>query len=177
MAGLIQDVGMLALDAAEPGIYADIATLQADHVTTARHEHEHERLGVDHAAAGAWLIESWGLPERYCQAVSASHDVVNAPVDPEHAVVARSVAMSGRIADIIYGHDQKISIQRALALGSMGEDLSKEVLGTLVERVAEELVDIGTVFELDLGEEDWLSGGSASAIELLQKDERVAPQR
>ena len=35
-----------------------LGELQKDHVRLARHERE--RLGIDHADAGAWLVDEWG---------------------------------------------------------------------------------------------------------------------
>src|SRR5690606_32145114 len=68
---LLQDIGMLALTRVIPDLYAD-AQDQARHDTVIRTERE--RLGVDHAAVGGWLLKSWRFPDTIEQGVASSHE-------------------------------------------------------------------------------------------------------
>ena len=174
MAGLIQDIGMLALDAVEPELYAPLGQQQRDHRKVV--SQERQVLGVDHASIGAWLINEWNLPEHYCQAILASHEPQETAVDPEHISLARSVALGALVADILYGHDQRVAIDRTLALGAVGEELTAEILPVLLERVAEELTGIAQVFELDLGDAAWLETRRESAVQLLSTSLACAPK-
>ncbi|MGW8179539.1 MAG: HDOD domain-containing protein, partial [bacterium] len=62
LAGLLQDIGMLALQALTPEVYGDICRRAGgDH--TKLYELEKEFLGTDHTEVGAWLAEMWHLPE------------------------------------------------------------------------------------------------------------------
>jgi diguanylate cyclase (GGDEF)-like protein len=73
LAGLLQDIGMLALQALATREYGAISE-------TAGHDHsrlielEQRIIGADHAQIGSWLAEQWGLPEEYIEAIKASHD-------------------------------------------------------------------------------------------------------
>jgi hypothetical protein len=70
VAGLLHDIGRLALIAAYPDKYANLLTL-IDRMFREDPGFDllsHERLlfGMDHFAAGSWLAERWGLPPWLC---------------------------------------------------------------------------------------------------------------
>ena len=67
LAGLLQDVGMLALDKAVPDLYRGGEAIQRDHIALA--ELEKKRLQTDHAEVGGWLMRTWNLPERLHRAI------------------------------------------------------------------------------------------------------------
>jgi HD-like signal output (HDOD) protein len=60
LAGLLQDVGMLALDHSKPGFYAELPA-PADH--RALMTYERQRINADHAQVGAWS-RAHTLPRR-----------------------------------------------------------------------------------------------------------------
>jgi hypothetical protein len=66
VAGLLHDIGRLALIAAYPDKYANLLTLidRMFREDPGFNLLSHERLlfGMDHFAAGSWLAETWGLP-------------------------------------------------------------------------------------------------------------------
>ena len=71
LAALLQDVGMLALDQARPGLYRGGEAMQRDHAALA--DMERKRLQTDHAEVGGWLMRNWNLPERLHLAIEHSH--------------------------------------------------------------------------------------------------------
>jgi len=71
-AGLLQDVGRLALAMRRTGPYRS-ALSEAAWQERPLHEVERALLGFDHAAVGAALLRRWGLPEGVSAAVGASH--------------------------------------------------------------------------------------------------------
>jgi HD-like signal output (HDOD) protein len=72
-AALLHGVGQLALFQDAPADYAGLVqnayVCEIDLL-----ESERDSVGVDHAALGGMILESWGLPEPLCHAVSAHHD-------------------------------------------------------------------------------------------------------
>ena len=67
-AGLFHDIGRLALLVSEPAFYdwmiargGDLPALERTH------------FGLDHCAAGAWLIEHWGLPKAFVEVALHHH--------------------------------------------------------------------------------------------------------
>lgn len=76
LAGLLHDLGMLALDKIDSGFYVRLEQqklLMADLI-----EAEKEQIGADHCQTGYWLLEKMGLPRLY-------QDVAHFHHAPEHA--------------------------------------------------------------------------------------------
>ena len=98
LAGLLQDVGILALDQAIGDLYAGGEQLQRDHESLA--ETEKKRLQTDHAEIGGWLMRTWNLPDRLVAAIAHSHQIDRAfSADPSQ-IFERCVALSGLVADL-----------------------------------------------------------------------------
>ncbi len=172
MGALLQDIGMLALDSlGEPG-YAGIGPQQRDHRKLIAHEIK--VFGIDHAAAGAWLASRWKMPMQYCQAILASHEPMETPVDAENAQLADCVAVAGLVADIFYGPDAQTCVRRALALGEQRVQLSPSVLASLLPKLIEELTEVSGLFEVDLGGPEFFEERHAAALQALEQDAQEA---
>jgi HD-like signal output (HDOD) protein len=70
-AALLCDVGLLLLAAAIPGAWPKLRARKASGVDAM--EAEREIFGVDHAAAGAYVLAQWGLPDPIVEAVGWHH--------------------------------------------------------------------------------------------------------
>jgi len=82
MAGLLHDLGTLAIDALEPRLYPQLQRPDNgfdEDICQA----ETEYVGVDHAIAGAWLAERLGLPQVYLEVMKFHHEPENVR---EHAL-------------------------------------------------------------------------------------------
>ena len=86
MAGLLHDIGRLALVTAFPLEYAAVIAHRA---TEDCYLFNAERaiLGVDHAYAGLVLAERWKFPDIMQKAVGNHHDLINQPHDSLAAIV------------------------------------------------------------------------------------------
>lgn len=69
--GLLQDIGMLALDKSMKNLYHDLGEKQQDHRYVK--QLEINSIGADHAAVGQWLLNNWGLPDDVTKLVGLSH--------------------------------------------------------------------------------------------------------
>ncbi len=139
LAALLQDVAMLALDAALPDLYVQGEELQRNHTAIA--QHEKKRLQVDHAHVGGWLMEGWHLPERLHRAIKLSHQLdLSYSADPAQ-IFNRCVALSGPIADLfLLDPEQRQFAEVALcAERSLGMDRMAfgQVLGTIGAMIPE----------------------------------------
>ncbi|MCL7928990.1 sensor domain-containing diguanylate cyclase [Halomonas llamarensis] len=90
---LLQDIGILALDAMAPKkterLYADVISC---HSTL--EEKERVSFGSDHAAVGAWLAQRWGVPGHLVSGIQQSHGpLTSIPVE------LLCLRLSGPIAD------------------------------------------------------------------------------
>jgi HD-like signal output (HDOD) protein len=72
VAGLLQDVGQLALATAAPDAFRHCLAEAAWH-NRPLHEVEREILGCDHAQTGAALLVLWQMPDSVVAAVAGSH--------------------------------------------------------------------------------------------------------
>lgn len=90
-AGLLHDLGQLALAANFPGEYAEALDYRAHHdcfITLA----ERDVLGLDHAEVGGLLAEAWHFPEVLRQALADHHEPA--------AATANSLANLMHVADV-----------------------------------------------------------------------------
>lgn len=72
VAGLLHDVGRLALGMIKPIEYANLLTAntkEAVNILSA----ERELFGMDHCEAGRWLTESWKLPKVFVEVAGRHH--------------------------------------------------------------------------------------------------------
>lgn len=86
-AGLLHDVGSLVLATRMPEEYAAIGE-QARATGSPIHQVEFERLGVDHAGVGTYLLALWGLPREVLNIVAFHHEpwTASTPLDCASAV-------------------------------------------------------------------------------------------
>ncbi len=93
LAGLLQDIGMLALDRVNATLYAGLRQGQMNHEQVCATEVA--ALGFDHAKFGAALLQKWGLHDRTVGAVVGSHTDQS---ESEQNFLA-CIAASGAVAD------------------------------------------------------------------------------
>lgn len=93
LAGLLHDVGRLALLATLPEDYAPLFEAGLDELTLAGQERA--RFGIDHAEAGAWLAERWQLDLLFCDSLRYHHEPLER-VNSAHPL-ARIVALAERL--------------------------------------------------------------------------------
>jgi HD-like signal output (HDOD) protein len=74
-AGLLHDVGRLGLFVTYPERYAELLERAQG---AGMMELERQAFGMDHCEAGAWLAQTWGLPEEVQRAASGHHQPPNA---------------------------------------------------------------------------------------------------
>jgi diguanylate cyclase (GGDEF)-like protein len=147
LAGLLQDIGMIALDRSKPDLYQGMAETQRVHAEIL--PHERKRIGVDHAEVGAWLMRQWNLPERLWRAVEGSHKVdTRRAITPEDGF-ARCVALSGPIADAYLGPKEA----SARALNEVAQQterifgMRREGFGAVVQRITALIPETESVFD------------------------------
>lgn len=100
VAGLLHDVGRLALCKVAPDRFGDaIATARAKGMLL--YEAEREALGVDHATLGGMLLRKWNLPFSLVNAVLYHHDPARASKPEASAVIHLADILS---CALFHGH-------------------------------------------------------------------------
>ncbi|MGH8265184.1 MAG: sensor domain-containing diguanylate cyclase, partial [Steroidobacterales bacterium] len=148
LAGLLQDIGMLALDRCRPDTYRDIGAIQLNHREL--QAHERKLLGTDHVEVGAWLMRNWNLSPRLCNAIGQSHRVTNQRVIEPGEVFNCCVAVCGSIADIfLLDADHRPFVETAQAVErSLG--LDKEAFGKLLAAVGALVPETEKLFDAEI---------------------------
>ena len=72
LAGLLHDVGRLALTVVEPLQYSNLL-LAAEENTMNVLDEERQLFGLDHCQAGRWLAEQWKLPPHFAEIAEHHH--------------------------------------------------------------------------------------------------------
>jgi len=150
LAGLLQDVGMIALDRSVPELYRDTAAVQPDHREIAAHERR--RIGLDHAAVGAWLMRQWNLPERLSKAIEQSHKVdLRRAVGPDD-IFLRSVGLSGQIADEFLqpGRQEGKGMNELAQQVARVFGMDQARLGDVITRISELIPEMESIFDTDM---------------------------
>lgn len=146
VSGLLQDLGMLALNKVMPDLYTDIGDLQDDHV--ALREHEVNAVGVDHADVGAWLLSEWNIPACIVDAVRFSHCAERSDVQTDEGVAARVLSLSNDFADIwLYG-DLQQSLPELVASAHALLELESGVIAKIFETLSERISESEEIFDL-----------------------------
>lgn len=144
LAAVLQDIGMLALNELDPDIYGVIFHSARSHRQLT--SFEEREYASNHAVIGAWLAESWGLPEKYTQLIAASHQL---PKEiPESEVELRVLALSGLLADPWLLNNKEISMTLAFQAGQDYLNLDEQRFSHLLLRLQDQLPEIAKLFDI-----------------------------
>ena len=94
-AGLLHDIGRLALLACHPNEYGNLLAVVRENDFDEL-EGERQMFDVDHCAAGEWLGRHWNLPGDMVAAIATHHQR-----SPDDASIESIVAAAARIADAL----------------------------------------------------------------------------
>lgn len=165
LAGLLQDIGMLALNESVPELYGPV-------VEEARGNHEmlveveREKLGTDHAAVGSWLLGKWNLPENLRLAVAGSHNP-HSISDPEIDPLVHSAALAGAIAGIWTNPQTAEAAARAREMSFVLFEMPEDRFKRLLDEIAGALPASTSGLDIDIGSEEDLSVVLEQAREAL----------
>jgi len=148
LAGLLQDLGMLALDQVFPDLYLAYAGQQSVHASLIAHEEQ--SLGLTHGAVGSWLLTQWNLPDRLRLAVAGSDDPARIPAQDERATYTYCVSLSGMIAEIFLRETDDAYLQFVNQQASSLLQLTPETLMDVLEKIKERLPETERLFNTDL---------------------------
>lgn len=148
LAGLLQDLGMLALEQVFPDLYLSPAVHQSEHASLIAHEEQ--TLGLNHGAVGSWLLSQWNLPDRLRLAVAGSDDPSRIPAHDERARFTYCVTLSGMIAEIFLRKTDDAYMQFIHQQASSLLHLTPDTLIHILETIKERLPETERLFNTNL---------------------------
>ena len=141
LAGLLQDIGILALLQAQPDSYPALLDEAADNNDLLARERA--ALNCTHADIGAHLCEQWHLPRYLSTTIAASEP----PAEPAD-VFQRCVALSGCIADIWLAQDTDAAREHALQQVHRELDMDSQSFELVLQRIDQSLPDLCNMLDV-----------------------------
>ena len=167
LTGLLQDIGILVLDSLKDPAYAIESETSLKH--NERVELEKKLLGTEHSVVGAWLLQSWKLPETLVNAVMYSHSANENIAD--HDDMDRNfyycLNFSGVIADIWVDETPGETLQSIMDAVKMFLGLDNKEFNELLTEINTALPEISKVFEINLVDEEQRARVLDEAREIL----------
>ena len=153
LAGLLQDIGILALESLSPSPYQQVNKDGIKH--SERISLELNCLHTEHSYVGAWLLQSWNLPERIINAVLYSHSLNNhsAKQNTNLNRFHYCVSLSGNLADLWLEDMPDELIQSTKEAVQMFLGMDNNDINMLISNINSELQNISNLFEINLNDE------------------------
>ena len=146
--GLLQDIGMLALDKSNKHLYDGLGEQQKNHAYV--QQLEVKTLNVDHAIIGEWLLGDWGVPDEVTELVGLSH-CQNYRVDEECLMTKQKcIYLSGYVADCLLVEDELKTVKAVGELMQQELNVSMDDFIALLAHVAAQFQEMAAIFELKI---------------------------
>ncbi len=164
LASLLQDIAVLAIDRALPDFYEDLAA-HASHAQLIAHETQ--RLGVDHASVGCWLLRHWKLPESLCEMVEWSHSPTAADPETRIGLAARCLALGSEAAEMLLGDRACLKLTELSANAGAWLGIELASVGIAMEHIVAQLPEIERLYDASLTDRDACAAILEQAREML----------
>ena len=112
-AGILHDIGRVALAASMPKAYARVVEAEAREAHDLL-QRERDFCGIDHCQAGLSLVEAWGLPVVFAEVASHHHDAC-ASAKGVASLIRPSCLMADALGFPVIGYHTERSYQEILA--------------------------------------------------------------
>ncbi|MDH5736395.1 MAG: HDOD domain-containing protein [Gammaproteobacteria bacterium] len=168
LAGLLQDIGILAIDCAANELHIEYRQPLVDHKD--RVNFELKSLGIDHSNIGAWLLKSWNLPEKLHKAVLRSHSTVHNNNAPQQEIdFFHCIYISGDLADIWLSNSSDEILEQKLkdAQSLLGYD--KLEFSEFINDINDFLPETSNLFDIKLVDDNIRERILAEARTLLME--------
>ena len=146
--GLLQDIGMLALDSAVKDIYTGLGELQQDHVYI--QQLERKKVNTDHAMIGEWLLNNWGVPKGVSELVGLSHNSNFTVDDNDLLIHQKCIYLSGYLSDCLMIDEERKTFEAVAFLMQKEMNISMSDFISLLGHVASQFQEMATLFDLEV---------------------------
>lgn len=170
VAGLLRDLGVLALQQVYPADYAGLLARPIEEWNRSQCRLEEECLGINHAEVSAFLLRRWRLPEDITEAVRHHHAPEQAEELPSAvAERARLLFFASLIAQLQGSGGQAELLRDILACAREHYGMNEAGLTDFLEPLARKIQEFAGLMDLDIGACDHYPRILARAAEELVK--------
>lgn len=167
-AALMQDLGMLIVDGAQPGLYHE-GIDQTDHDSLVAYETQ--ELSMTHADVGAAMALEWGFSERMANALRLSHAEYKMDEDAdEDALFVAIVSVTGPFADYLIYSDGK-DILQLLGRARDAIGVSPAKVYEIFQKMTDMVPKLESLFSTDLLSQEKLEMFARQAGEQLDEQQ------
>lgn len=149
LSALLQDIGMLALQAIVPSEYGTL-NQKAGKDHTKLFALERDEFGVDHAEVGGWLAEQWSLPEVFRLSIQGSHSPERIEVPEKLKSTIDVVAISGWLAEVWLDRSDSMVYLRGRSWSQLVRGMRKGEIKRVASQMRSWLSDLSALFELQV---------------------------
>lgn len=164
LAGLIQDIGMLAINEIESERYGVIYHSAANHEQLFLFEKA--EFGVTHAEAGAWLLDYWGMPAFYVDLIRNSHE----PCSKKSTGEQKSIAFACKYAELWVQENQKKEMGTLISQSDECRLFSNKEIEEIISAITTQIPSINSIFETNIET-------SFSPAELIEEAKHLLVER
>ena len=169
-AGLIKDVGIMALLRVAPDDYAPILS-EYERGNHPLLEMELDHLGFTNLEISEVLMRRWNLPEDI-RLPAVAHNVMPHlwmhNDDPHLARIQRALATAGHITELLYREHKASAWEKLLQNAKRYYDISDKKITSFLKKVVTKITETGELFAIDMSLDRSLSEILAIAEEQLQ---------
>ena len=145
---LLQDIGILALSRAVPGLYEGLGAEQLHQEKLIAREKD--QFGADHSEVGAWLVDSWDFPEDIGKGILASHHAIDESEDTSTAGLGGCVALSSAIAEVFLDLTGSRRFDELAATAARHFGFSNGYLVEVLKQVGERIPEAERIYEMGI---------------------------
>ncbi|OOV86902.1 sensor domain-containing diguanylate cyclase [Oceanospirillum linum] len=144
LAGLIQDIGMLAFNEIEAERYGVLFHSAKEHSELVKFEQK--EFSTDHAKLGAWLLANWGMPDFYVNLVRNSHNAINKDTHIDEQIVI----FSGDFAELWVHKEPSLAMGHLIKKNNKCRLFSTKEISAIVDEVSSQLPVLNEIFATDV---------------------------
>lgn len=171
LAGLFQDIGMVAMYRTLGAKYSSVLATVESHAGLTRAEIK--AFETQHAEIGAVLAESWRLPAELVAPVKFHERPTACPT--EYSKTARCVALGNLVHEMLIADEPTDALRELYRRGEQWLGMDSDAIDRLVLEAGAAARELGSLFELDtssmLNPKEVLARADRQMIEMARRNE------
>ena len=151
-AGILQDIGMVALQCALPEEYTKVLVDHRLRPTVEIDDLERGLVGMTHTEVGSRLLQRWNLPEEVYAPIRYCHALDQATADdlpPALIQVARTLDLSALVAALFQGKAKGITYKRVIDTAQRHFGLEAEAVERMFGKIEKMVRSTCELFQVD----------------------------